>query len=207
MDIIVTTRRESGIPDEDILDLINRSYAVWKENGLDGPFMHYTLEEFRRETARANVFVAVEAGTGRLVGTHTFHANRRLKYVHGRLLAVAPDVRKQGIATRMLALEAERVRQAGFDYMRGFTAVSAEWSVRWHLRNGYRIIGYRKSPKENHYTYVFRKQLAPPTIKNLRYSLYSSALFCRCRFWVSYLHTRLLAQRGRTICDVGVFPL
>ena len=53
MDIIVTTRRESGIPDEDILDLINRSYAVWKENGLDGPFMHYTLEEFRRETAHA----------------------------------------------------------------------------------------------------------------------------------------------------------
>ena len=60
MDIIVTTRRESGIPDEDILDLINRSYAVWKENGLDGPFMHYTLEEFRRETVHANVFVAVK---------------------------------------------------------------------------------------------------------------------------------------------------
>ena len=194
--MIITTQKEAGVSDEAILNLINESYRVWAENGLDGPFMHYTLEEFRRVTSRAKVFVAIDAETGKLVGTHTFHAKRKQNCVHGSLLAVAPEARKQGIATRMLEVETTYIRKAGFEYMRGFTAVSATWSVRWHLRNGYLIIGYRRSPHENHYTYVFRKQLVPSL-------LWDSALYCRCRFLLSYAITRLKRDRAGNLTLLG----
>ncbi len=190
-DVIITTRREAGIPDADILELINRSYKIWAEHELDGPFLHYTVEDFQQATRQANVFVAIERATGKLLGTHTLQARRREGCVHGSLLAVAPEARGRGIASRMLEREAERVRKAGFKYMRGVTAVNAVWSVNWHLKNGYRIIGYRRDPKENHYTYVFRKQLLPPSLSRPVYSLYGLALFCRLRYLTSYIATRL----------------
>ena len=111
-DVIITTRREAGIPDADILELINRSYKIWAEHELDGPFLHYTVEDFQQATRQANVFVAIERATGKLLGTHTLQARRREGCVHGSLLAVAPEARGRGIASRMLEREAERVRKA-----------------------------------------------------------------------------------------------
>jgi hypothetical protein len=32
--------------------------------------------------------------------------------------------------------------------------------VKWHLKNGYRIVGYSRSERHNYASYVFRKQLA-----------------------------------------------
>ena len=113
-DIIITTSREAGIPDADILELINRSYKIWAEHELDGPFLHYTVEDFQQATRQANVFVAIERATGKLLGTHSLQLRRKQGCVHGSLLAVAPAARGRGIASRMLEVEGERARKAGF---------------------------------------------------------------------------------------------
>jgi hypothetical protein len=101
----------------------------------------------------------------------------------------------------MLAYEAECIRQAGYRYLKGATGTTAEWSVCWHLRNGYRIIGYYHSPNDNFANYVFRKQLIPISLSSpadivfiLRhpvYALHSSSTFCLLRFVLSYVITRL----------------
>ena len=44
--------------------------------------------------------------------------------------------------------------------MKCTTSAGAIWSVQWHLKNGYYIVGYSRSEKQNYASYVFRKQIA-----------------------------------------------
>jgi hypothetical protein len=102
----------------------------------------------------------------------------------------------------MLDYEAEYIRKKGYHYIKEVTATTADWSIRWHLKNGFRIIGYYHSPNDNFANYVFRKQLISISLSSpsgiafiLRhpvYALHSSAAFCRLRFYISFAVARLV---------------
>ena len=129
--------------------------------------------------------MALDVETGELLGTHSLRANRKTKKVNGSCLAVSPKAKRRGVATQMLRYEEERIRKAGYKCICENTAVDAEWSVNWHLRNGFRIIGFFHSEGNNYNSYAFRKQLAPSLF-------WDNSLFCRCRYLISYLVTRFL---------------
>ena len=88
----------------------------------------------------------------------------------------------------MLAYEAEVIKQAGYLYLKDNTATTAEWSVRWHLKNGYRIVGYYRVPNYNFTNYVFRKQLAP----SILWGPTLGPLTARMSFAASWLVNHLL---------------
>ena len=167
---------------------------IWAD--MDAPWMHQTFAEFQESIRRVSMFVAQDAETGELLGMHSFRAYRRQGWCYGFRLAVAKSARREGIASRMLAYEAELIRKAGYRYLKEVTATTADWSVRWHLHNGFRIIGYYRLSRDNFANYVFRKQLVPVSLSSLAdvrfvlrhpvYALYSSAVFCRLRFWLTY---------------------
>ena len=123
--------------------------------------------------------------------------------ISGSFLAVAPKAQGRGIASRLLEAEAAIAIKNGYTHMQESTATTATWSIRWHLRNGYRIIGYQRRPQDNHPLYVFRKQLVPSSIRHLRYSFYSSALFCCLRFFASYAVTRLTKDSNGNLNLIG----
>lgn len=183
-EIIIKIRNKANISDEALYALSEASHKMWIEKGLDGPWLHVSWEEFRRQLQTSTVFVAVDGITGELLGMHCFYANKKQRRAFGFYLAVSPSAQREGIASRMLAYEAKRIRQAGFSYLKGITATNAEWSVRWHLKNGYRIIGYYHSPNDNFANYVFRKQLVPSI-------LWDNGLYCRLRFLFAYTITHL----------------
>ena len=161
---------------------------MWTEQGLDAPWMHLTFPEFQQAIRGVPMFVALDAETGELLGMHSFRTHRKEGWCYGYRLAIASSARREGIASRMLAYEAERIRQAGYRYLRGVTGTTAEWSVRWHLRNGYRIIGYYHSPNNNFANYVFRKQLAP----SILWGPTLGPLTARMSFAASWLVNHLL---------------
>ena len=167
------------------------SYEQLTEAGIETPLLHWSLEDFQRAVSHAVVFVALDAETCELLGTHSFTANRRKGYMHGFCLAIAPEAKRRGVAFRMLEVETECIRKAGYQYLRGTTPVVSTWSIRWHLKNGYRIIGYQRRPQDNHPLYVFRRQLLPPSLSRPVYSLYSLTPFCCLRFAATYIATRL----------------
>ena len=74
--------------------------------------------------------------------------------------AVSPKVKHEGIASRMLQEEVRRLCNAGYRYFIEDTAIPATWSVQWHLKNGYYIVGYSRSERNNYASYIFRKQIA-----------------------------------------------
>ena len=201
-DIIIKNRKKADVTDEALYSLSLESYRMWQEQGLEAPWMHRSLSEFQRIIHGVTVFVALDAETGELLGMHCFRSYRLQGWCYGFLLAVAASSRHEGVASRMLDYEAEYIRKKGYHYIKEVTATTADWSIRWHLKNSFRIIGYNRSPNNNFANYVFRKQLIPISFSSpsgiafvLRhpvYALHSSTAFCRLRFLLSYAVNRLV---------------
>lgn len=162
--VVITTQKEAGISDETVYAFWQQSFRQWTDHGIDELSLHQTLEFYKKSVKNAIIFVAVGNKSGELLGTHTLQPNRRKKCIHGCYLAVSPKAKRKGIATMMLQHEIEYLSKAGYEYIYGKTSSAAYWSVKWHLKNGYRIIGYSKSPEISHSNYIFRKQLKPSLI-------------------------------------------
>ena len=153
------TNKEAGVPAEVLYLLEKTAYKQWTEAGIYTPMKDATFEQFERSIKGKVVFVAQDAQTGELLAMHTLRLNKKRGNAHGADLAVSPKAQHEGIASRMLEAEAQRLRKNGYRYMTGSTAIPATWSVQWHLKNGYYIVGYSRSEKQNYASYVFRKQI------------------------------------------------
>ncbi len=199
--IIIKKQKETSITSEAIYQLKQEAYKQWIEAGYEAPWLHHTLEDDEKKRRGSVVFVALDAETGELLGTHSLTLNRRKNMALGYGLAVSPSAQRHGVASCLLKDEVRRLKDAGYMYMIGYTAESAVWSVSWHLRNQYSIIGYKRSPDDNFANYVFRKQLISVTFSSLDgigfilrhpvYALHSNATFCLLRFALSCAVTRI----------------
>ena len=160
MNIIITTRKKHPFVEDTLYALMQQSYQQWRDAGIEAAWLYRTIDDFREVIRNSVVFLAVNTDDDSLLGMHCFNCYPKKHYAHGFYLAVSPQVKQQGIATRMLQYEEEKFRTHGYRYLRGVSKVSAIWSVRWHLKNGYRIVGYTKSEYSNFASYLFRKQIA-----------------------------------------------
>ena len=158
--IVIKTNKEAEVSVEELYILEKTAYKQWTEAGIYTPMKDATFEQFERSIKGKVIFVAQDAATGELLSMHTLRLNKRLGSAHGADLSVSPKVQHEGIASQMLQEETQRLRKHGYRYMVGSTAIPATWSVRWHLKNGYHIVGYSRSEKNNDASYVFRKQIA-----------------------------------------------
>ena len=157
--IVIKTNKEAEVSAEELYNLFWHAFRAWRDSGLNAPFTYKTLEEFKAVIERSSMFVAQDEATGELLGMHCFHAYK-IKSVFDFFLAVSPKAQRQGIATKLLQEEVERLKQRGYRYMKCTTSAGAPWSVQWHLKNGYHIVGYSRSERNNYASYVFRKQIA-----------------------------------------------
>ena len=190
-DIVIKRFGDTAFSSEDVHRLVDEAWQRWFDAGLDSVWFHTSEERFARTMKSRVVFVAVDSETGELLGCHFLRPDRQRHCLFGSYLAVAPKAQGRGIATRLLEHEATLAAEHGYTYVQESTATTATWSIRWHQKNGYRIIGYQRRPQDNHPLYVFRRQLLPPSLRRPLYSFYSLPLFCRLHFFISYIATRL----------------
>ena len=158
--IIIKTNKEAEVSVEELYKLEQAAFQQWTDAGLYTPVSNTSVERLQQYIADKAVFVALDEATGELLGMHTLKLNKRKGRANGANLAVSPKVQHEGIASRMLQAEAQRLRKAGYRYMVGNTGIPATWSVKWHLKNGYHSVGYSRSERNNYASYVFRKQIA-----------------------------------------------
>ena len=145
---------------EELFELRRTAFQQWIEQGLYTSVVHTSLEQFKRYITDKMVFIAQDEATGELLGIHTLKLNKRKGRANGANLAVSPKAQHEGIASRMLEAETQRLRTNGYRYIVENTAIPAIWSVQWHLKNGYHIVGYSRSERNNYASYIFRKQIA-----------------------------------------------
>ncbi len=158
--ITIKTNKEAEVSVEELYELEQAAFQQWTDAGLYTPISNTSVERLQRYIADKAVFVAQDEATGELLGMHTLKLNKRKGRADGANLAVSPKAQHEGIASRMLEAEAQRLRKAGYRYMVGNTGIPATWSVKWHLKNGYHIVGYSRSERNNYASYIFRKQIA-----------------------------------------------
>ena len=158
--ITIKTNKEAEVSVEELYELEQAAFQQWTDAGLYTPVSNTSIERLQRYIADKAVFIAQDEATGEMQGMHTLKLNKRKGRANGANLAVSPKAQHEGIASRMLEAEAQRLRKAGYRYIVENTAIPATWSVKWHLKNGYHIVGYSRSERNNYASYVFRKQIA-----------------------------------------------
>lgn len=206
-EIEVHCQNGTTVPVEELCKLRNSAFRQWEEKGLDViAYSKSSVEHFSQYLRDKTVFVAHDAVTGELLAMHTLRLNRRKGSATGSNLAVVPTAKREGIASRMLQEEVRRLRKEKIRSFCGSTAIPAAWSVRWHLKNGYRIVGYSRSEKHNYASYVFRKQIAidlrhhPADIFWTKPLAPITALVCLA---VSYVATCICKTRSGKLNAIG----
>ena len=205
-EIAIKTNNEAETSAEELYELRRAAFLQWTDAGLYTSVGHASVEGFRQYLTDKAVFVALDEATGELLGMHTLRLNKRKGRARGANLAVSPKAKNEGIASRMLQEEEKRLRKAGYRYIIEDTAIPATWSVRWHLKNGYYIVGYSRSENRNYASYIFRKQIAfdvrhHPT--DLLWMRLIAPLTAKIQYALYYLATTICKTRTGRLNWIG----
>ena len=206
-EIVITTAEESNVSAEELNSLRKEAFEQWAEAGIDNLAKRGTAESLANYIKDKTVFLARDAATGELLAMRTLTLYPKSGKAGESNLSVSPKVKRQGIATRLFEAETEWLLKAGYRYVTCTTGIPATWSVRWHLKNGYRIVGYSRSERNNYASYVFRKQIATnvwhhPT--DLLWTRPIAPLTAKIRYAASYIVTSICKTREGRLNRIGL---
>ena len=204
--IVIKTGKEAEVSVEELYELEQAAFQQWTDAGLYTPISNTSIERLQHYIVDKAVFIALDEATGELLGMHTLKLNKRKGRADGANLAVSLKAQHEGIASRMLEAEAQRLRKAGYRYMVGNTAIPAIWSVKWHLKNGYYIVGYSRSERNNYASYIFRKQIATdvrhhPT--DLLWTRPVAPLTAKIRYCLTWMATVICKDNSGKLNAIG----
>ena len=204
--IVIKTSKEAEASAEELYKLRKIAFQQWIELGLYTSVAYTPIEQFRQYLKDKAVFVAQDKATGELLGMHTLRLYKRKGRVNGANLAVSPKAQHEGIASRMLEAEAQRLRKAGYRYIVENTAIPAIWSMQWHLKNGYNIVGYSRSERNNYASYIFRKQIATdvrhhPT--DLLWTRPIAPITAKIRYCLTWMATMVCKDKAGKLNAIG----
>ncbi len=157
--ITIKTYKEAEVSVNELYKLRIAAFEQWTDAGLNVLESKTPIEQFRRYIKDKTVFVAQDEATGELLAMRTLTLNGQKGRAAESNLSVAPKAKRQGIATRLIETEVQWLRERGYRYTTCSTGIPATWSVKWHLKNGYHIVGYSRSERNNYASYIFRKQI------------------------------------------------
>ena len=204
--IVIKTNKDAGVSAEELFELRRVAFQQWIDADLYTSVKYAIFERFQHYLKDKAVFIAQDEATGELLGMHTLRLNKRKGRADGANLAVSPKAQHEGIASRMLEAEALRLRKAGYRYIVENTAIPATWSVKWHLKNGYHIVGYSRSERNNYASYVFRKQIATdvrhhPT--DLLWTKPIAPITAKLLYCLSWLATNICKSKSGKLNAIG----
>lgn len=172
---------------DEFTELLHEAFQERLEQGLHFTCSFMTAEDLRLQLENSTVLVAVDCDNKDvLVGMEAIDVNddEKGKWAYMSNLAVTPKYKRCGIMTRLFQNLEYIAKLNGCEYIESDTAVGAESSVKWHLKNGFKIVKLESFSSTNYYSYIFRKQLT-------RNQLWNSSLYCRFRFLLSAMKCRL----------------
>ena len=202
--IVIKTNKEAEVSAEELYNLTKSAFKQWENNGLIVPLASF--DYFTRYMKENTVFVAHDKATGELLAMRVVKLNPVKGSVAENNLSVAPKAKRQGIGTRLIEAEVQWLKERGYRYTTCSTAIPATWSVRWHLKNGYRIVGYSRSEKRNYASYIFRKQIATdvrhhPT--DLLWTKPIAPVTAKLRYCLSWLATNICKSKSGKLNAIG----
>ena len=205
-EIVITTAEVSNVSAEELNTLRREAFKQWTEAGLDTIAKRGTAEGLANYIKDKKVFLACDAATGELLAMRTLTLYPNKGKAGESNLSVSPKAKRQGIATRLFEAETEWLLNSGYRYVTCTTGIPATWSVRWHLKSGYRIVGYSRSERNNYDSYVFRKQIATDVWhhpSDLLWTRPIAPVTAKIRYAASYIATSICKTRTGRLNRIG----
>lgn len=199
MTVIVKRFQDSGVSYSELVELLHDSFKERLEQGLAFTCSSMTVEDYIEKTDGKQVFVALDCENQNLVGTVTLQFCKDpngIIYGYHEYLAVSPKAKNNGVGSAMLNSIEEFVKAVRGEYILSDTAVGATSSVKWHLKNGFRIVRLKSYESTDYYSYGFRKQLVPSIF-------WDNALFCKIVFIKSSIATKMKLKKNGESTFVG----
>lgn len=183
--IKIYRREETCISYKQIVDLMHESFQERLEQGLRYSCSFMTEEQFIEKTKNSLIFVAIDEDNGKFVGTTTLtvHIGKKQIYGYMEYVAISSDYKHKGVGSLLLQ-RLKNTIELGCSYILSDTSVKAESAVRYHLKNGFKIIGLESYRSTNYWSYVFRMQLSPSFIWN-------NPVFLKMHFGLSYAFMKM----------------
>ena len=179
MNIVIRRKEETSVTYEQIVDLIHESFKERLEQGLRFTCSFMGVDEYKRKTEHSIIIVAILDETEELVGTASVQIqqdNRGRIYGYNEFVAVKPDKKRLGIGKKTEEAIISIAQTHNCNYIISDTAVGAKSSIKWHKKNGYKIVGLKSWDTTNYYSFVFRRQLVPINVAE-RITIFKNA-FC-----------------------------
>ena len=204
--IVIKTYKEAEVSTEELYKLRIAAFEQWAEAGLNILESKVPIEQFRHYLKDKTVFVAQDEATGELLAMRTLTLNKKKGCAAETNLSVAPHAKRQGIGTRLIEAEVQWLKEKGYRYTTCSTAIPATWSVKWHLKNGYYIVGYSRSEKHNYASYIFRKQIAidvrhHPT--DLLWTKPTAPITAKLRYCLTWMATNVCKDKAGRLNWIG----
>ena len=143
MSIVIQKLQETSYDYKDVVDLLHEAFQERLAQGLKYTCSTMTEEQFRNRTANGIVYVAIDDETG-LCGTATLTIKtdkNGVKYGYYEYNGIRSDMKGKGIGTMLyIYIERESVKN-GCEYLISDTSTQATSAVKYHLKNGFKIIG------------------------------------------------------------------
>lgn len=185
--VTISRIEESPFSFEDVVNLIHDSFQERLKQGLAFTCSYITVDQFVSNTKNGIVIVAYDLESHHLLGTlsgHLLSDSSNIFYAYIEYLAISEIAKRMGLASELLLKMQAIMTDLGAVYMISDTACGAKSSVKWHLKNGFRIIALRSYKSTNYYSYLFRKQL-------MGESEWENCFYRNGRFALSYVKTKL----------------
>ena len=199
-------KKDSEVPIMELYELRKAAFQQWTDFGLFTLVPEMSLEQFKRTLKNKMIVVAQDGATGELLAMRTLTLNKEKGCALENDLSVSPKVKRQGIGTRLIEAEVRWLQKEGYRYTTCLTGIPATWSVRWHLKNGYYIVGYSRSEKRNYPIYIFRKQLAVDVRHHPTDLLWTKPivpLTAKLRYCLSWLATNICKSKSGKLNAIG----
>ena len=188
-DFSIKKLKETGFSYQDIVELLHLAFEERWRQGLHFSCAKMTAEEYEADTKVCEVFIAVDQETGQLLGTASIRIYRKPdKPVYGlfEYLAVHPDASRRGIATELLHFCIDYSIHESAAYVMSDTATEAYSSVKFHFRNGFRLVDIVSYPQTNYLSFVFKRNSNESSPSKLKW---------KCRYLLARTKLTLLYKK------------
>lgn len=187
MQFTIKLLSESDITYQQIADLQHAAFEERLNQGLRFTCSVMTAEQFEAKMNDGYVFLALNEDSNELLGTVTIHLYTDKSsdlYGYHEFLAVSPLAKHSGVGISLAQAWQKLLLEKGAKYVLSDTACGAISSVKWHLKNGFKIIGLESYRSTNYWSYVFRRQLIPS-------KKWDNPLYCKWQYIKSWLFIKI----------------
>ena len=186
---IVTYHIDSNTPYNELSLLLNRAFQERQQEGIRFRYATYTAEDIKKHIGDGYYIVAYD--DEKVVGMLALLQKERfgIKYSTHECLAVDPEMKNKGIASKMFPRFLELAKELNTDFIISTTAEKAKSSIRYHKKNGFKTFLFVSFPSTPYYSYCFIYPIRK--LKFLNYSVFNKPVFV-----VSYLFTKVFKKEN-----------